>query len=406
MGSMVDGSGGTRISRRRFLGGAAALAALGLPRGASAQRLAGAEVRIAAVLPFEGVWADWGRKDRIAFELAVEEINASGGIGGVPIKAFIEDTASKPPEAAALTRKMALDSKVLAIIGPFSSGEAEVAFPLGNQLKVPMIAEASSKPGVGAANRPYAFRMNVDEGRQALPAVKRFIKEYHVKSVAVIHDVKEPVGQILGARILPALFKQNGIAIANEGNFLTFQARDLDFSAQVTRLKGLAADGIAFGGVFSDAATFIKEARRQGVRLPMVGGNPMMHELFLKLAGEAGEGTMAPSFFWADSPDPRVQNLVKRFAAKATAAGLPPTIEMISVNTYDAVHLLADVIVKTGVTNRPEDLAADRERIMKGLAATKDWPAVAGRHSFNQDGDGMKDIYVFVVKGGKWVRIE
>jgi len=406
MGWMVDGSGGRRISRRRFLGGAAALAALGLPRGASAQRLAGPEVRIAAVLPFEGVWADWGRKDRIAFELAVEEINASGGIGGVPIKAFIEDTASKPPEAAALTRKMALDSKVLAIIGPFSSGEAEVAFPLGNQLKVPMIAEASSKPGVGAANRPYAFRMNVDEGRQALPAVKRFIKEYHVKSVAVIHDVKEPVGQILGARILPALFKQNGVAIANEGNFLTFQARDLDFSAQVTRLKGLAVDGIAFGGVFSDAATFIKEARRQGVRLPMVGGNPMMHELFLKLAGEAGEGTMAPSFFWADSPDPRVRSLVKRFAAKATAAGLPPTIEMISVNTYDAVHLLADVVQKTGVTNRPEDLAADRERIMRGLTATVNWPAVAGRHSFNQDGDGVKDIYVFVVKGSKWVRIE
>ena len=111
-----------------------ALAALGLPRGALAQKLAGPEIRVGAVLPFAGVWADWGRKDRIAFELAVEEINASGGIGGVPIKAFIEDTASKPPEAAALSRKMALDSKVLAIIGPFSSGEAEVAFPLGNQL--------------------------------------------------------------------------------------------------------------------------------------------------------------------------------------------------------------------------------------------------------------------------------
>ena len=395
-----------QISRRRFLGGAVALTALGVPRGAFAQKLAGPEIRIGAVLPFAGVWADWGRKDRIAFELAVEEINAAGGVGGVPIKAFVEDTGSKPPEAAALTRKMALDYRVLAIVGPFSSGEAEVAFPLGNQLKVPMIAEASSKPGVGAANRPYAFRMNVDEGRQALPAIKRFVKEYNVKSVAVIHDVKEPVGQILGTRILPALLKQNGVVIANEGSFLTFQARDLDFSAQVTKLKGMAADGIAFGGVFSDAATFIKEARRQGVKQPMVGGNPLLHELFPTQAGEAAEGTVAPNFFWADSPDPRVQNLVKRFAAKATPAGLPPTIEMINVNTYDAVHLLADVIKKTGVTNRPEDLAADRERIMKGLTATKDWPATAGRHSFNQDGDGVKDIYVFMVKGGKWVRIE
>jgi branched-chain amino acid transport system substrate-binding protein len=395
------------ISRRHVLVTATSLAAASIvPRFAHAQKLAGSEVRIGALLPFGGPFADWGKKDRIAVEIAVEEINAAGGVGGVPLRVFIEDTGSKPPEAAALTRKLALDQRVLAIVGPFSSSEAEVAFPLGNQIKIPMIAQASSKPGIGAANRPWAFRMNVDEGRQAEPAVRFWVKQYNIKTAAVIHDVKDAVGQILGSRVLPAVAKKAGVSIVNEGSYVTFQTGDLDFSAQATRLKSLQMDGLIFGGVFSDAASFLKEARRQGVKQPLVGGNPLMNELFPEQAGPAGEGTVAPSFFWAGSPEPRVQKLVAAFAARAKPAGLPTTIEMINVNTYEAVHMLADVMKKSGVTNRPADLAADRERIMKALTNTTAWPGVMGRSGFNADGDGVKDVYVFMVKDGKWLKVE
>jgi len=397
------------LSRRRFVGTSAAFAGAlvtGSPRDARAQRPAGTEIRIGALLPFAGPWADWGKKDRVALDIALEEINAGGGINGVPVRLLVEDTGSKPQEAAALTRKLATDGRVLAMIGPFSSSEAEVAFPLGNQIKVPMIAQASSKPGIGAANRPWAFRMNVDEGRYAAPAVRRFVKEYRVKSVAVVHDVKDAVGQIIGSRVLPALLKREGVALANEGSFLTFQTRDIDFSAQVTKLKSLQFDGIAFGGAYGDAAAFLREARRQGVKQPMVGGNPLMHELFAQQAGGAAEGTIAPSFFWPGDPNPRVQALVRKFAAKAPGVGLPPTPEQTNVNAYEALLLLADIMKKGEVTNRPEDLAGDREKIMKGLTATRDWPGVAGRIGFNADGDGVKDIYVFMVKGGKWVKVE
>jgi branched-chain amino acid transport system substrate-binding protein len=397
--------GTTAIGRRVFL--ATAVAAAALPRAAAAQaKPAGSEVRIGALFPFAGLWADWGKKDKIALEIAVEEINAAGGIHGVPVKVEVEDTGSKPQEAAVLTRKLATDYRALAILGPFSSSEAEVAFPLGNQFKVPMIAQASSKPGVGKANRPYAFRMNVDEGRYAQPAVKRFVQEYQVKSAAVIHDVKDPVGQVIGKQVLPVLLRQHNVRIVNDGDFATFQSRDIDFSAQVTKLKGLKFDGLAFGGAYSDAVTFLKEARRQGLRQPVVGGNPLMHELFPQQGGEAVEGTIVPSFFWPGSPEPRVQALVKKFAQRAQTAGLPPTIEMINVNTYDAVHLVADIMRKQGISNRPDDLAADREKIMKALTATKDWPGVAGKLGFNDEGDGVKDIYVFMVKGGKWTKIE
>ncbi|MGH7319775.1 MAG: ABC transporter substrate-binding protein [Candidatus Rokuibacteriota bacterium] len=378
-----------------------------LARPAGAQRkLAGTEVRLGAAFPLTGVWSEWGKKDKVALDMAVDAINAAGGIGGLPVRYVIYDTASKPPDAGALVRRLATDDKVLTILGPFSSSECEVAFPVGVQLKVPMVAQASSKPGIGAANRPWGFRMNVDEGRMAEPAVAHWVTHYKIKTAAVVHDVKDAVGQILGARVLPAVAKKNGVTIVNEGQFVTFQTKDIDFSAQVTRLKGMSFDGLIFGGAYPDAITFIKEARRQGVRQPMVGGNPLMHENFAKASAEAGEGVVAPSPWNPFLPDERVQRFVRSFGEKAQSAGLPTTPEMVNVNVYETVYLLKDLIERTGVTNQPDDLARDRERIMQGLTGTTEFPGLAGKFGFNKEGDGVKDVYVMMVKGGRWAQVD
>jgi branched-chain amino acid transport system substrate-binding protein len=69
------------------------------------------------------------------------------------------------------------------------------------------------------------------------------------------------------------------------------------------------------------------------------------------------------------------------------------------------VHLLAHLIIQTGVTNRPEDLAADRERLMRGLTQTKDWPGLDGPVGFNDDGDGLRPIYVLLAQNGQWTRL-
>jgi branched-chain amino acid transport system substrate-binding protein len=398
----------TRREALVAIGGAGGALALGaLPgTGRAQQKLSGSEVKLGAAFPFAGLWAEWGRKDKIALEMAVEEVNAAGGIGAVKVSVSLYDTASKPPDSAALVRRMATDEKVLAILGPFSSSECEVAFPVGVQLKVPMIAQASSKPGIGAANRPWGFRMNVDEARQAAPAIKYWVKHYNIKTAAVIHDVKDAVGQILGSRVLPAVAKANGVSIVNEGNFVTFQTKDIDFSAQVTKLKGIPCDGIIFGGAYPDAINFVKEARRQGLKQPITGGNPLMHENFAKNSGEAGEGVVAPASFNPFSPDPRVQGFVKKFMEKAQAAGVPGVPEFVNVNVYDTVYLLKSIMERKGVTNRPDDLARDRERIMQGLTETTSTQGLAGKFGFNKEGDGVKDIYVMMVKGGKWTQVD
>lgn len=399
----------TMLTRRQLLAcsSVTGIALTLAPRVGRAQgKLAGTELRIGAAFPLTGVWSEWGKKDKVALDMAVDEINAAGGVGGVPIKYVIYDTGSRPPESAALVRRLAKDDNVLAILGPFSSSECEVAFPVGNQLKIPMIAQASSKPGIGAANRPWAFRMNVDEGRMAMPAVKFWVEQYKVKTAAVIHDVKDAVGQILGTRVLPAVAKRHGVSLVNEGNFVTFQTKDIDFSAQVTKLKSMKFDGLIFGGAYPDAIGFIKEARRQGLTQPMVGGNPLMHENFARNAAEAGEGVVAPTPWNPLLPDERVQKFVKKFAERAQAAGLPPTPEMVNVNVYETVYLLADIVKTKGVTNAGGDnLSRDRERIMQGLGEVKAVQGLAGKFGFNKDGDGVKDVYVMMVKNGRWSQV-
>lgn len=370
--------------------------------------LAQQPIKIGVAFGLTGLWSDWCKRDIIAVEMAMEEINAAGGVNGMPLKSVIYDTASKPSEATRIVRKLATDDKVLAILGPFSSSECEVAFPVGNRIGIVMIAQASSKPGVAAANRPYAFRNKVDELRLAIPAIKKWKQHHNIKTVAIVHDAKDAVSRALGTTVLPGVCKKLGIKIVNEGKYVTYTTGDFDMRPQVTRLKGLKFDGIVFGGVYMDGVTFIKEARRQGVNQPMVGGNPLMHLLFPLRGGKAAEGVYTSSEFYYWMPKPSVQKFTKEYIKRAKNKGFdPPQPLQFDVNVYDSIYMLAHVMKERGITNKPGDLARDRELIMKGLTDLKGFPGLASEISFNKKtGDATKIIYVVKAQGGEWVLVD
>ena len=371
-----------------------------LPSVAAEPKLAGKEVQIGAAWGLTGTWRDWTTKNAIVAQMAIEEINTAGGIKGVPLRLITYDTASKPMEATRIVRKLADDDKVLAILGPFSTSEAEVAFPVGNKIGIVMISQASSKPGLAKEHRPYAFRNTIDEIEMGKVAVKAFIERYNIKKVAVVHDIKDAIGLTLGSMVLPAVFKKMGVTIVNEGAYVTFQIQDFDFRPQVTKLKGMEFDGIAFGGLYFDAVTFCKELRRQGLKQPLVGGSPFINEYFPKKGGKDVEGTFAPcTFHYSIAPPTVVAEFVKRAKAKGFE---PPEPIMYDANVYEAIHFLKYVIEKMGVTNKPEDLAQDREKIMKGLSTIKDFKGIVGPVAFNQAGDADKPVFVAEIKGGTW----
>jgi branched-chain amino acid transport system substrate-binding protein len=364
-------------------------------------------IKLGVAFAFQGVWSDWCKRNVTALEMAIEEINAAGGVNGMPLKTVTYDTASKPDEATRVVRKLASDDKVLAILGPFSTSECEVAFPVGNKLGIVMIAQASSKPGVGTANRPYGFRNKIDELRLAIPAVTKWKAHHNVKSVAIVHDAKDAVSLSLGTVVLPGVCKKLGLEIVNEGKYVTFQTGDFDLRPQVTRLKEFKFDGLVFGGVYMDGVTFIKEARRPGVKQPMVGGNPLMHLLFPQRGGKAAEGVYTSSEFYYWMPKEKVQRFTKEYVERSKKKGFdPPEPLQFDVNVYDAVYMLAHVMKKYGITNNPDDLAKDRELIMKGLTELKKFPGLATEIEFNKDGDAVREVYVVKAKGNEWVLVE
>jgi branched-chain amino acid transport system substrate-binding protein len=363
-------------------------------------------IKIGVAYGLTGMWSDWTKKNIVAVEMAVAEINAAGGVNGMKLEAVIYDTASKPAEATRLVRKLATDDKVMAILGPFSSSECEVAFPVGNRIKIVMISQASSKPGV-AAKYSFAFRNKIDELQLAIPTMKKWKAQYNIKTVAVVHDAKDAVSRVLGTLVLPGVSKKMGLQIVNEGNFVTYTTGDFDMRPQVTKLKNMQFDGLVFGGVYMDGVTFIKEARRQGVNQPMMGGNPLMSLQFPRKGGKAAEGvfTSAEFYYWMDTP--KVKKFTKEFVKRAKAKGIdPPEPLQFDVNVYDAIYMLAYVMKQNSITNKSEDLTRDRELIMKGLTELKGFQGLARKGQFNKNGDAVGDVYVVKAQGGEWVLVE
>ena len=161
------------------------------------------EIVIGLNMVKSGVLKNVGEATETSVNIAVDEINAKGGIAGKKIKLLTYDTGSDPKQAATGTQKFAEDDKALAIVGPFSSGEAAVAFPVGERLGIVQISNSSSQPGL-TANYSYAWRFVSDEGKQftrLLNTLKR--KSIKVDKAEIMYVSDERVSNISGTRFYP-----------------------------------------------------------------------------------------------------------------------------------------------------------------------------------------------------------
>ena len=369
-----------------------------------AQKLAGSEVRIGVVVPVTGQAADVGKREAIGAQAAVDVINARGGVGGVPIKLYFADEGTNPQEAIGAVRKVAGDDKVLAIVGPHYSGTAEATFPLGNRLKIVQVAVASSKPGVAKANRPYAFRNTLTEDKIADAVVKAAKQRYGFKRVAIISDTKDAVARSLGMGVLPPALQDNGIEIITGKDPVTFQNGDAQFTAQVTRLKSLNPDAVALGALGPDALNIVLEARKQGMTQPFFGTAPLMEGNLPERGGKAVNGTFSGSVWDATLDDPASKEFKSAYAARAKTmypGAFTQNPDYYAANAYDAVFMMVEAMLKTGVQNRADSLEADRDRIKDYFSKLRNFKGVAST-GFNDDGDGVKNVIVTEARDGRW----
>ena len=379
-----------------------------IPTASFAQAIAGPEIRIGVAVCISGHGANVGKREAIGAQAAVDIINAQGGLRGVPLKIFIEDTASNPQEAVNVVRKLTADHKVLGIVGPHYSSEAEATFPLGNRLKIVQICVASSKPGLSAANRPYAFRNTLTEDKIADAVVKKFKQRYNIKKAAIMTDIKDAVSKSVGTQVLPQAFKANGIEIITGNDPVTFQTNDTQFTAQVTKLKAMKPDGVGLGALGPDALNIITEARRQGMTQAFMGTAPLMEGEVPQKGGKAVEGTFSGTVWDRSDDSPKSKQFVAAYA-KAQQVLYPGEFTKIpdyyAANAYDAVFMIVEALQKKGVTNKPADLETDRARVMEYFTTLRDFKGVCSR-GFDDVGDGIKDVQVYEIKGSQWAQIK
>src|SRR5713226_9102515 len=177
---------------------------------ADAAKLDGRNVKIGCMVPLTGKGAEWGQTAKISMEIAVEEINAQGGIGGLPIDLICYDTQTLEAEGLKAVSRLVDRDKVLAISGPCFSSVFETIAPQLDRLRTVINSYCSSKPGLSAMSK-WAFRNTLTSDKQLTPVVAAWVKEYHPSKVVIIYDAEDAVSKAEGVDVLPVLFKENGI---------------------------------------------------------------------------------------------------------------------------------------------------------------------------------------------------
>ena len=301
-----------------------------------------------------GVLKNVGEATETSVDIAVDEVNAAGGIAGKKIKLVKYDTGSDPKQAATGTQKFAEDDKALAVIGPFSSGEAAVAFPVGERLGIVQISNSSSQPGL-TANYSYAWRFVSDEGKQftrLLNTLKR--KSIKVDKAEILYVSDERVSNISGTQFYPAIFKANNIAF---GDPIAFQYASFDLAPQVSQALERKPDVIALAGTPDSAGKVIKELRRQGFQGRVIGSQIFADPNSIDLFGRDADGMLIVAGFWWDRTD-ATRKFTQKFADENAKRGL--TSKKIphhtDANAYDIVYLLKQVIEKAGASGDPAKL--------------------------------------------------
>jgi len=341
-------------------------------------------IKLGEYASLTGKEAGFGQTSHQGVVLAIEEINAAGGVLGRKLELTTEDNQTKPGESATVVKKLISRDKVVALIGEVSSGRSLEAAPIAQQAKIPMVAPAATNPKVTQAGN-YIFRVCFIDPFQGTVMAKFAKEDLKVKRVAVLSSVSNAYSLGL-AKFFKETFVAGGGEIVTEKNLAE---GDKDFRAQLTAVKAAGVDAVYVPCYYTEAALIVRQARDLGLTMPFFGGDGWEDEQLLKIGGEAMNGCYYSTHFSAENTDP----VVAAFTAKYKARWNNESPGAFSALGYDAVYVIADAIKRAGGT--------DGAKLRDALAATKDFPGISGTTTIDKDRNASKSATIIALKDGK-----
>ncbi|HSD11472.1 MAG TPA: ABC transporter substrate-binding protein [Candidatus Binatia bacterium] len=341
------------------------------------------EIVVGEFASLTGGTATFGRSSDAGVQLAVEEINAAGGLLGKKVRVVVEDDQSKPEEARTAVLKLLKQDEVVAVLGEVASSRSLAAAPECQRAAVPMISPASTNPRVTAVG-DYIFRVCFIDPFQGSTMAKFAIETLHATTAAILRDVKNDYSVGLADFFRDEFARRGGKILID----VSYSEGDIDFKAQLTAIRGVRPEVVFVPGYYTEVGLIARHARELGITVPLLGGDGWDSPRTVEIGGAAVNGCYFSNHYAADDPNPIAQRFIDKFRKKYSEVP-----DAMAVLGYDAMGVLADAIHRAGTT--------DGKPLRDAIASTKDYPGVSGKITIDEKRNARKSIVVLKIDDGK-----
>ncbi|MBN8596437.1 MAG: ABC transporter substrate-binding protein [Planctomycetes bacterium] len=359
----------------------------GTTTSAAAAPAAAGDIVIGHYGSLTGSKATFGLSTDNGIKLAVEEVNKAGGleIGGQKHKVVLksEDTEGKQEKAGTVVTKLITADKVVAVLGEVASGITLAGAPIAQQFGVPMITPSSTNPQCTAVG-DMIFRVCFIDPFQGYACAKFAAQDLKVKKAAILFDQAAPYSVGLKDEFESNFKKMGGEIVAIEA----YTEGEANFNPLLTKIRERGAELLFIPGYYTDVANIALQARKLGMKMPLLGGDGWDSSDLAKNGGAAIEGSFYSNHYASDQPTPEIQNFVTKYQA---AFGETP--DGLAALGYDAARLLFDSMQRAR--------SSDGSKVRDAIATTKDFKGVTGTISINEKRDAVKPAVIVEMKGGK-----
>ena len=345
-------------------------------------RKAGGDIIIGAAAPWDACQQLWQ-----GIEMAVDEINAGGGILGRKIQVIQADDKASVSEGQIVAQEFAENMDMVAVIGHYNSYVSNRLSILYEYYGLLMMTPLSTSPKLTSQGFKRIFR-SVPDDEMFGTELALFCQRQGYRQMA-IYQRKDDYGEGL-ANAFEKQCTDSGIAIADRLAY-DFFSGERHFEEDLAYwLDNFSFDAIFLAGIVPEAAVFIEKARKMGITVPIIGGDGLDSPQLIEIAGQAAEGTFVGSVFHPDDPRGEVQAFVRTYRNRY---GAEPDVQ--AAQGYDAIKVLAQAM--TNAESTVPDKMAD------ALRATKNFTGVTGLYSFDEKGNLTgRTISVKIVRNGRF----
>ena len=352
-----------------------------------------------------GPQATFAISGRNGARLAIDQLNAAGGVLGKKLDLLVEDDHNDPSEAASAVSKLITRDHVVALIGEQASSRSLAAAPIAQNYQVPMVAPSSTNVEV-TKKGDYIFRTCFLDDFQGRCMARFTADSLKLKHVAVLKDIKNDYSVGLAKFFTEEFLKHGGTVLVEQ----SYSSNDQDYRAQLTKIKAKQPQAIIVPGYYTEVGLIVRQARELGLKIPVIGGDGWESEKLLEIGGEAMNGCYYTNHWSLDQQKPALQTFLAQYRAKFKSD--PDAIGGLA---FDAANILFDCMTKLAADDPAafkglasskagtEERKAATKKLRDLIAATANYDGATGTITLDANRDATKPAVVIAIRDGKKV---